>query len=44
MIIAVGFKINNERAIQFIKWANKNGKNINSTEDYLRWKCINGIK
>ena len=22
MIIAVGFKINNERAIQFIKWAN----------------------
>ena len=23
MIIAVGFKINNERAIQFIKWAIK---------------------
>lgn len=22
MIIAVGFKINNERAIQFIKWSN----------------------
>jgi len=22
MIIAVGFKVNNERAVQFLKWAN----------------------
>ena len=28
MIIAVGFKINNERAIQFIKWANTIVKDI----------------
>ena len=28
MIIAVGFKINNERAIQFIKWAKYNCKRL----------------
>jgi hypothetical protein len=31
MIIAVGFKVNNERAVQFRKWANQIVKNCNKS-------------
>ena len=36
MIIAVGFKVNNERAVQFRKWAN------GIVKDYTikGWRCV----
>ena len=36
MIIAVGFKVNNERAVQFRKWANGIVKNYTSTRLPIR--------
>ena len=35
MIIAVGFKVNNERAVQFRKWANGIVKDYRMIKDYL---------
>lgn len=35
MIIAVGFKVNSERAVQFRKWVNR----LNGRDSGRRWQC-----
>ena len=44
MVIAAGFKVNNERAVQFRKWANKIVKDYTIEEKMFNVHNISFIK
>ena len=43
MIIAVGFKVNNERAVQFRKWSNSVIKDYTIQGWVMDEECLNGF-